>query len=98
MKLTKAQEKRFDEKLGVVELEGVEVFVEYVKDDDGNIIGSDLPDVKQHLADELERQKKEIIEELEKMKEKLDVNDTDIMVNEFRNQTLDQAIKTINEK
>ena len=65
-KLPKDIEKRFDEKFGVVELEGVEVFVEYVKDDDGNIIGSDLPEIKQHLADELERQKKEIIEEMNK--------------------------------
>ena len=68
MKLNKAQEKRFDKKFYVFdEARGYEVQFKA-----GNFTGSSNAydfgkKLKQFLADELTRQKKEIIKELEKM-------------------------------
>ena len=75
-KLTKDTEKRFDKK--------------YV----GSFIwtgdGRNAESIKQHLADELERQKKEIREELDKI--------LPVKIMWEYNERIDQAIKTINDK
>jgi len=84
--LTKAQEKRFDERF---KYKNYDVLVD---------VGG--KEIKQHLADELARQKKEIIEKLEKMKRN---DDPSIYYKDgyspkgskFHNRILDQAIKTI---
>jgi len=87
-KLTKAQEKRFDEILYEITSRGL-----------GNSSAS-YRELKQHLADELSIQKKEIIEKLEEKRVlSFKVNGQEgQMEKEIKyqiNKTLDQAIKTI---
>ena len=92
MKLTKAQSKRFDEKFEL--LEG------WYKDEFHNTVWMGEM-VKQHLADELSRQKKDLIKELEKMRAVAtmdDMSENRWIEGKSRNETIDQAIKTINEK
>ena len=68
MKLTKAQEKRFDEKF-VIDIafseDDEELWTASFEEDYSE--HEQIQKIKQHLANELSRQKKEIIEKLEKL-------------------------------
>lgn len=84
-KLTKSQEQRFNKLQRAFRIRYSCFFLNLVR------IGQPIEFFKQHLADELAKQKKEILEELEKMKEELNLemrrNGWDVII--------DRAIKII---